>query len=1424
MVASIGTVYSEDYFLKTLETRSKSNSGKMLEYMDGKTLVDPSSSKNEQDEARKRQLENEELGISPTYFFGLNTHEYGVKNGDTVDADQWNNLFWGMTPDGSQKLTRNAKGYEDTTEIGKDGKPLNEREVFVRDQSTIVKLNRQINLLKSKNPTSADITTLQAQVDALKKKNQPHRPFADVTFSVPKTVSNIYVMADEETRKKIIKAQTQAVEKTVLRMFQQMYLGRTTIYDPITGDSKTVAELVRSALCTISTHIDARPVEREGEIQAPDCHIHCHVTIANGIKLLAEQDDKFKALYTDYIKNNLKALGAEHTARLAQELRGIGLEVEEEQKKNSTGPASFHIKGVNKEFPIRTSRRTDDVAKNKSRIHKLDMTNKEILDAQRLRFGSSPEFSKNWFYFDFSQHRSEPVRRGPKKNKNNTSSHPKQKMEKEIFDGLLAMRGSFTLAEIREAIFTEMIHYDLSQLKNIVGKESRQMSQDQLFDLAFEMKFKRMLSYEDLATALNPKSDIFRETHYTLKSTAKMDESILPIALSIRAHTHRGFKPLDTHRLEKRLNTGGDLHNTLGFNLNLEQVQMVKNLVGTNESVAFVNAMAGTGKTTSATVAVNLWREEGYQVLGLCQTWAASKQFKKDCSEKTLPHLKKSFDEQVQVSVPEVILQKLKEGKTIADILKSNKAIVYIDEASMVGSHNMALLLDQIDKENQAGAQFKIVMQGDPEQLSAVARGNPYQRLMESKQFAVSTLTTITRQKEDWSRQATMLAETGDIRRAFELYKDPAARLEWLKKYHADHDLPFEPSDEELAHIQRQCVFKHINKREQVEDIARRYVECTDPIQKRMALGSLTNDVEALNQAIQQKRIERGEVKKPHELILGRAGREKVMRLGIGDRIKFTEKVTAEQVDSFLARLETVRLALTGKRKKQEQKENNTSTATVTKVKQCKDKSYDISYFSDEHQSTFTINTKNTASIDLNYASTIHSSQGQTKSSVWYLASSFINSSLAVVALSRHTHNLQIFMSESDEDAHSQSSEDLWLEKAAQKEVKTQADDLIKQRSDQEHQEEIQGYYKRFYKAFGKDSAPNPALHTVLFGALPHEPVLEPLKDVVQQFTSPSVLPAQLPLSIPEVPASALTYPILTPLSNWNANPLPTLTLNYPAPRPLFSFIPSVQPIQVEVPDYSEVITNLAATNQELKVEVNKPITREEKIKKTRAWLEDLYVRLDNINPPCVDDANKALSGLKKLLKLEVFDVQETYKGVEHIVKAVVEKRLDPTTTDDMVKDLLYFSAELMVWSKNTDIFKTISPLIEPGAGRFHAYFKMQCIPATENVKSVKDLPLLLGYCTLFKDYSILKPYLRSDNTPAVKSVEKGLKWVHSEQGIGFFINDRYEPCCARLNQNFVADPKQKYEITYRKDGKWDISVEHIQKKTQQQEHGGRHL
>ncbi len=202
--------------------------------------------------------------------------------------------------------------------------------------------------------------------------------------------------------------------------------------------------------------------------------------------------------------------------------------------------------------------------------------------------------------------------------------------------------------------------------------------------------------------------------------------------------------------------------------LNAEQKHALFSITGGNESsIKVVSGMAGTGKTTLLRSAREVWEAEGYEVRGAALAAVAAQGLqegagiKSETLHSTLFGIEKGF------------------------IQLTGKTILVVDEAGMVGTRQMAELVEAVAK-----TRAQLVLVGDEKQLQPIEHGNPFKAIGEI--VGRSELTDIKRQSDLWARDAVKDFAFGRAAEGLKAYAEKEllfvgeSRTEAIKKMVAD--------------------------------------------------------------------------------------------------------------------------------------------------------------------------------------------------------------------------------------------------------------------------------------------------------------------------------------------------------------------------------------------------------------------------------------------------------------------------------------------------------------------------------------------------------------------------------------------------------------------------------------------------------------
>ncbi|MCJ8521174.1 Ti-type conjugative transfer relaxase TraA [Pseudorhizobium tarimense] len=219
--------------------------------------------------------------------------------------------------------------------------------------------------------------------------------------------------------------------------------------------------------------------------------------------------------------------------------------------------------------------------------------------------------------------------------------------------------------------------------------------------------------------------------------------------------------------------------------LSAEQKTAIEH-VTSNGGITAVIGRAGAGKTTMMKAAREAWEAAGYRVVGgaLAGKAAAGLQKEAGIGARTLASWELRWAQ----------------GRAQLD----DKTIFVLDEAGMVSSRQMALLLDVVVR---SGA--KLILIGDPEQLQPIEAGAAFRAIADRIGYA--ELQTIYRQRQQWMRDASLNLARGTLDKALEAYRENgkiiAAELkaDAISNLNLDWKLDYDPTKSTLilAHLRR---------------------------------------------------------------------------------------------------------------------------------------------------------------------------------------------------------------------------------------------------------------------------------------------------------------------------------------------------------------------------------------------------------------------------------------------------------------------------------------------------------------------------------------------------------------------------------------------------------------------------------------------
>lgn len=182
--------------------------------------------------------------------------------------------------------------------------------------------------------------------------------------------------------------------------------------------------------------------------------------------------------------------------------------------------------------------------------------------------------------------------------------------------------------------------------------------------------------------------------------------------------------------------------------LSVEQARVVRFLGASGAGVEVVQGAAGSGKTFALGACREAWEASGYRVTGCALAARAADELEEGSgiSSTTLHRLLGTLDDPRRVSLGE-------------------RDVVVVDEAAMVGTRQLARLLD-----HAARGRAKVVLVGDHHQLPEIDAGGAFAGLAD--RLGSLRMDTNRRQHAEWERRALRRLRVGVTDRALADYEE----------------------------------------------------------------------------------------------------------------------------------------------------------------------------------------------------------------------------------------------------------------------------------------------------------------------------------------------------------------------------------------------------------------------------------------------------------------------------------------------------------------------------------------------------------------------------------------------------------------------------------------------------------------------------
>ena len=245
------------------------------------------------------------------------------------------------------------------------GQPLGR--AYPRYQGVSERVAQRVGMLSdalSSDQRARAVTLIEAE-EASRPVRRPVAGF-DYTFSVPKSVSALWAVADAGTQALIAQAHHQAVDEVLDFMERQVAATRT---GASSRDGSIVQADVTGLIATGFDHYDSR---------AGDPHLHTHVVIANRVR--AVHDGRWRTLDSRPMHAAVVALSEYHQAILADKMTsmfGVGWDTRSRGRHRNP---SWDVAGVSEYL----------IGEFSSRAHDIDAKAQRLITEYVVKHGRQP--------------------------------------------------------------------------------------------------------------------------------------------------------------------------------------------------------------------------------------------------------------------------------------------------------------------------------------------------------------------------------------------------------------------------------------------------------------------------------------------------------------------------------------------------------------------------------------------------------------------------------------------------------------------------------------------------------------------------------------------------------------------------------------------------------------------------------------------------------------------------------------------------------------------------------------------------------------------------------------------------------------------------------------------------------------------------
>lgn len=486
-------------------------------------------------------------------------------------------------------------------------------------------------------------------------------PAFDVTLSAPRSVSLVWALAPDETKKRIEQAQATAVRATLDMLAVEAIWARR-------GKGGAIIEAVPlTAACF--QHGESRPAQHaDGRVFAdPNLHTHCVI-----MNLATRIDGTVGALHSKILRDHKMTAGAIYHAALAAEMQNLGFAVDRVGK-NGT----FEIVGVSDEAIQYFSARRQEIQAELAK-HGADSPSAPSLAAAITR-----ETRRSKTASDMSTAQSAWI-------------DAAQAIGLNVAGFVDTLRTTPIDRDLHAAELA--LQQRLEELPELLTQSQSVIERRELLRAVASCLVGTGLPAERAATELDRllrrkafleiAQDALGQPLYSTPDMVAVERQVVEFAQALVQDSRH---ELHKNRVAETCRTKG---------LSREQAEAA--LAATRASgIAVIEGAPGSGKTTTLAPIVAAYQEAGYRVIGAANAWRIAHALRDDL------HIEARANASLQ--------ERLRLGHETLDA----KTVLIVDEAGLVGSREMRDLLQAV-----ADAGSKLILCGDRRQLQAIGAGS----------------------------------------------------------------------------------------------------------------------------------------------------------------------------------------------------------------------------------------------------------------------------------------------------------------------------------------------------------------------------------------------------------------------------------------------------------------------------------------------------------------------------------------------------------------------------------------------------------------------------------------------------------------------------------------------------------------------------